>query len=550
MVLRLESQLRRLIWMALLVFVPFAAAADPVEEVLPSCSSDASLWWVSTGGGADGSFLLRFHTIGMEGLCFQTLNQLPRQPEAMAAWDGRLWMVFPVDPRRSRSPAAQREVYAIDVRRNPVQKSYYTVPPDHLEMVAPLPGDGRLAGFVTTKLGPVALIVPPQRAGAGVVASEDAAASEPVMEEPRLLQLIGGRWNDVALPEELEPCGACRLGAGGAEGELLYIIADGAPPPGVNGKSTLFMGDAGGMWKSAQAPVRAAEVRSLTRVGSQIAAVIGKHRDSQCSVAYLRPNQLLELGRFDRPAGAWSVNGMRDGLYILAGSGDGFGSAGDAAAGDEAGSPPLAIRIIEPLTGRVGGERVLTQLPMDFFGVLRMPLLLAVVTLALVLIAVLKPANRAPVSLPAGYVPLPPSLRIVAFLIDLAPPGVAVMLLLHRTFGELFGLPLLTLTFEDSIPYAIMVLAAVGHSVICEVVFRRTLGKWIVGASLMDVDGSAPRPGRVIVRNLVKLAIALVPPLAVISLANPNYQGLHDLVGRTVVVRPIEDPSKNADQDR
>jgi len=59
---------------------------------------------------------------------------------------------------------------------------------------------------------------------------------------------------------------------------------------------------------------------------------------------------------------------------------------------------------------------------------------------------------------------------------------------------------------------------------------------------VIAVDGTRPTRRRLALRNLVKCLVIVVPPLAIITLLNPNLQGLDDLVGRTVVVGPPPDP--------
>ena len=77
-----------------------------------------------------------------------------------------------------------------------------------------------------------------------------------------------------------------------------------------------------------------------------------------------------------------------------------------------------------------------------------------------------------------------------------------------------------------------------------------TPGKAVVGAVLVAADGRPPEAGRILLRNLVKYLILLVPPLAVLALMDPNLQGLNDLVGQTVVVRRKENPGEGENNDR
>jgi uncharacterized RDD family membrane protein YckC len=94
----------------------------------------------------------------------------------------------------------------------------------------------------------------------------------------------------------------------------------------------------------------------------------------------------------------------------------------------------------------------------------------------------------------------------------------------------------MTFTFEDSLPYILMALITMLHSIPSELLSYRTLGKAILGGKVVSTDGGRPSALRMLIRNAVKILIVLVPPLGLIALVNPNRQGLNDLAGRTVVV--------------
>jgi len=76
------------------------------------------------------------------------------------------------------------------------------------------------------------------------------------------------------------------------------------------------------------------------------------------------------------------------------------------------------------------------------------------------------------------------------------------------------------------------------------------LGKMLVGARVVMVDGARPASRAILVRNLFKALVLLIPVLAVVALLNPHGQGLGDLMARTVVVRPASTVSEHARNDR
>jgi uncharacterized RDD family membrane protein YckC len=88
------------------------------------------------------------------------------------------------------------------------------------------------------------------------------------------------------------------------------------------------------------------------------------------------------------------------------------------------------------------------------------------------------------------------------------------------------------------------------HSAVGELIGRRSLGKALLGARVLSADGGTPRVAQLLLRNLVKYLVVLVPPLAVVMLTNPNVQGLDDLAGRTVVVGPRDEDAVEESKDR
>ena len=75
-----------------------------------------------------------------------------------------------------------------------------------------------------------------------------------------------------------------------------------------------------------------------------------------------------------------------------------------------------------------------------------------------------------------------------------------------------------------------------------EAVVRTSVGKHLFAARIVRIDGSRPGLGAVLLRNLFKLLVLLVPPLAVFALFNRDLQLPGDVVTRTVVVREAAEP--------
>ena len=140
--------------------------------------------------------------------------------------------------------------------------------------------------------------------------------------------------------------------------------------------------------------------------------------------------------------------------------------------------------------------------------------------------------------------------RVGALLIDMLPAGLIVVPILGCQPADLLGLPLMTITFEQSVPYILMAMLTMLHSTVTELFLGRSLGKIVLGAKLLAADGGRPGRGRLLLRNVMKCLVVLIPPLAVIALANPSLQGLEDLAGGTTVVWSRGRGSDAASNDR
>jgi uncharacterized RDD family membrane protein YckC len=123
----------------------------------------------------------------------------------------------------------------------------------------------------------------------------------------------------------------------------------------------------------------------------------------------------------------------------------------------------------------------------------------------------------------------PPSLRLLAGLIDLAPVVLTVAVLQIRAGGatDPADLPM--------IPLLIASLVYLLHTFIGEALNGRSLGKMITGLRVMHLDGSKPSIGSIVARNALR-AIDLFPPLLILILFTPMHQRLGDIVAGTTVV--------------
>jgi uncharacterized RDD family membrane protein YckC len=234
----------------------------------------------------------------------------------------------------------------------------------------------------------------------------------------------------------------------------------------------------------------------------------------------LRPAGTVLLTRFERPAGRWAAFGFDDGLRLV-----------------ERRKNDLFLHRIDLVSGGAATRHVMSVQPLPAARIWNTAIVIGALGAGILLLFLVRPSAEAP-ALPKGAEPLPLTLRLLAFGIDLAPAGFLVMLLLRNEFLDLFNVPLFTEHLQQSLPYLLMIGFTLVHSMAFECATGRSLGKSLVGAQMTRQDGSRPVLGQLLLRNLIKGLVLLVPPLAVLMLFTPHLQGLQDQATGTLVVLP------------
>ncbi|MHC4429501.1 MAG: hypothetical protein ACYS0D_12995, partial [Planctomycetota bacterium] len=123
-------------WAAALcgVLVAIGTPASAAESLI-GASSDDHLWFVLSPARPPGPIVVRHHARESGGPYYSRGLELGRAPnavpEALAAWNNRLWVVF-----RPRSGMAdgelRRQAFTVQVRLNPAFGGWYYDPPDRL----------------------------------------------------------------------------------------------------------------------------------------------------------------------------------------------------------------------------------------------------------------------------------------------------------------------------------------------------------------------------------------------------------------------------------
>ena len=95
----------------------------------------------------------------------------------------------------------------------------------------------------------------------------------------------------------------------------------------------------------------------------------------------------------------------------------------------------------------------------------------------------------------------------------------------------------MTLNVSQAVPFMLTVTITAIHSGVTEMAAATTLGKAIFRGRVTTMNGGRPTRAKLLARNLVKLIVMLVPPLALVAFLNPHRQGMADLFAHTVVVQ-------------
>lgn len=518
----LDSSEPRAPWIAvfflglILAFGPAMTMKAVAEEDSPrmwTASSASHLWLIHPDERNPDQFVLSLHTQEMDGPHLQQALPVASMPVAMAAWNGRVWML---SPARDVGGTWQHDVYSLQAIRRADLAVYSTSPSNRFELNDPLPATSELMGLAAGDSGLFALFAPEQ-------------AGSP----PRLMQKRGGRWQAVELPDELRFGPKTRLALDGSSRDRLNLLTR---DPGDAGRTLWHRRDRDGAWRTQSVPLDLNFVRELISVDGRLAAV---HRTSErmatpFQISYLRPDQRILLAELPVPSGFWSVRGMKRGAVLI----------------EYSTRDHLSIRMIDPVNGEISESEIMTSVPLPVGRLWHMIMMLTLAVIAVLVVVLVRPGDASSVRIPAAWIPAAPLPRCLALLVDLIPGAVLAVLILRVPPVELLRLPIITDQLDLAAPFLIMIGVAGLFGTLGELVGRASPGKALLGLRVLAVDGKSPPPRAILIRNAIRIIILIVPPLAVFALLSPHMQGFNDLLARTVVVRrrTSRDPKPESDQ--
>lgn len=521
---RSEVKIVLLVWLAMIATSQPATGQSKTEQALLAASSDTQLWFITGSTQKGDGYQLFHHAQILQGPYFQRFQKLPEVPVMVGSWDDHLWLVF--HHRASSGREIRREVYVIQARMNDSVGIYEQSPPDHLTKVHSLPSEGRLADFIGTPRGPMALLLPYQRAGVKIEAGPSSLASSPTLQAPSLLQLRGNEWVEIDLPNEFDMEKKSFLLSGDRDGKSLVLLSVSQQ---LLDRTDLAIRDSDGNWRVWHPEIDSRQIIDLLRVKEHLVVVQQRDGTDEVTISTLSNTRMDTIASFSIPGEPWALVGMRDGLRRLVQSSPG----------------ETSMTRISVISGRLGREETLVIQPIPPRAIWQSLITVLFVGLVIFIVVVVKPGQSKPVTLPANTMVLPLGLRMTALLFDFAPGGILTMLVLERSPLDLIFHPLFASDPSQVMAFGMMLGLTMTHSLLGELWKATTLGKAILGARVITSEGGRPGVKQIVIRNMLKLVILLIPPLGLLMIRNPYLQGIPEMKSHTVVVIEKQEGEKH-----
>lgn len=490
-----------------------ARAAD--NEVLMVASSKDHVWFVAKDPSRPRTWRLMHHTQEMGGPYARVARTLDSKPLAIAARGDQVLVAM----RRTVPGAGDLDLLGLRVEHNAAMGTFFDMPLDGWNVLAGIPNDAPLAGIAIGTEGPLALLLPEKRVLEGIRRTSASAETPPQM--ARLLLQKGFAWNPIELPEGLTSSANQRLcpTTGLAEALVLGRGADGSA------QVHSFADEA---WSQKDLGVQEELILRIVRYQDRLAYVL-KNEGSTIKIAFERGESLLTVATVPKPSITWGLAASGDQLLLIEIDNGG----------------KIGVRSIDSIQGTLGSYVQWIRPPLDVSEWLHLPIIGMVVVAALLAIVLFRPSESPDAPLRAGIVPMPFSRRFIALLIDLVPGIVLALIFFDTDLSLLSSMPLWSSEFALAGPGAVVIGVTILHETVAELIWRRSLGKFVMGGVVRASDGSQPSSSQILLRALFKAVVLYAPILAVFVFLSPALQGVPETVSRTVVAdaRVRENPS-------
>jgi uncharacterized RDD family membrane protein YckC len=502
-----------LAWVIALVGL-LSGAPLAAEPPLLVASAEEHVWFVVKDPSRPAAWRVMHHADGMNGAYARVARNLTARPLALAAIEDRLLLVMP----REAGGDASLDLIGLEVRRNDAMGNYFDLPLDAWEVYANVPASSPFAGIeYTTDLSPLVLLLPDKQVSAGVVRSGGEAA-EQALPRARLLRQEGFQWTAIPLPPELHELDRQSLVPNVGLAEATILAADG------DGGAVLHrLTD--GDWTATSLGIQLSSVSRVIR--GQDRLVLGlSDTASGLSVAVERGTTLLSVATGLTPTGTWGLASIGERILLLAVDGTG----------------EVEVRTLDPIQGTLGEPELWERPPLDVSDWLQLPIVGMMVVAALLAIVLFRPSEAPDAPLRSGVVPMPLSRRMLALVIDFLPGILLALVLFEEDISSISTIPFWSSELAFAGPGLLVIGVTLLHELVGELVWRRSLGKWVMGGRVVASDGTRAGSRAVLLRLLFKAVVLYAPILAIFVVLSPALQGVPETVSRTVVAdtRPKE----------
>ena len=486
-------------------------AADKPDLVVASAKDH--VWFIAEDSSVPVSWRLMHHSSGMDGPHARVARTFKNRPMALAAMGDQVLVLM--SPRVGGGVGS--DLLGLRVVRNPAMGSYYDLPVDGWRVLASLPPDARFGGLELDANGhPVGLLLPDRRVSKGVV--RDGADQRDPPAPARLLEQRNFEWFPIELPKDLLTAEVQRLVPSPA-GVRASILA-----PDESGGARLHrrLEESWSVWDMG---VPNSDLVSVIPFQERL-AIVTQENEGPLSVRIERGDTLLPVAQMPVPSGEWGFASIGDAILLI--------EIGDKAV--------IRVRTIDPLSGSVSEPVEWIRPPLDVSDWLHLPIIGMIVVTALLVIVLFRPSEMPDMPLRAGVRPLPLPRRLLALFIDFIPGLVIVLLAFDLDLSRISTIPLWSSELAFAVPGLVLVGVTLLHETVSELIWRKTIGKKLVGGVVLTSSGGVPAPSTILLRAVFKGVVFYAPILAIFVLFSPALQGVPETVSRTVVAdaRPKE----------
>jgi len=328
------------------------------------------------------------------------------------------------------------------------------------------------------------------------------------------LQLSSGKWGEIALPAGLPPGESSKAFVTGCCGpDGLALVTEDA------GSITSWIRGVDGVWVKSADPMPGEAMALISVDGHPLLVLSSSGGKIEFTYIQFKPTLLTAI---DQPQGSWAVVGLRGSAMVLS----------------VQGGQVVADRV-DALTGVRESMELVRPKGLIASSIWSIAVAIGLASMVIMIIVLARGGDLATGMLPPGTIPMQPLVRLLALCIDLVPGLLVFFLVTSGALRDLVRVPMMSMSTEDVVPYAWLVLVTVCWCVLWELAIGTSMGKGLCGGRIRSTTGANLKVRQILIRNIIKGLVLLVPPLAVLTLLHPNQQGLGDLLARTVVIRPV-----------